>query len=98
VTSYGSAPTNAYGPLDQTYSAKWITDLSGSYTFGQLTLALGADNIFDVYPDRNNNNGSYLVPPGENGGSSNYGIFPYAGISPFGFNGRFIYTRLTVGF
>ncbi len=98
VTSYGSAPTNAYGPLDQTYSAKWITDVSGSYTFGQLTLALGADNLFDVYPDRNNNNGSYLVPPGENGGTSNYGIFPYAGISPFGFNGRFIYTRLSVGF
>jgi iron complex outermembrane receptor protein len=98
VTSYGSAPTNAYGPLDQTYSAKWITDLSGSYNFDRLTLTIGADNIFDVYPDRNNNNGSYLVPPGENGGTSNYGIFPYAGISPFGFNGRFLYTRLGVSF
>ena len=33
----------------------------------------------------------------ENGGTSNFGIFPYAGISPFGFNGRFIYTKLAVG-
>jgi iron complex outermembrane receptor protein len=97
VTAYGTTPSNAYGPLDQTYSAKWITDISGSYTWRQLTLTLGADNLFDVYPDRNNNNGSYLVPPGENGGTSNYGTFPYAGISPFGFNGRFLYTRLNFG-
>jgi len=98
VTSYGTTPTNAYGPLDQVFSPKWITDLSGSYTFDRLTFTLGADNIFDVYPDRNNNNGSYLNPPGENGGNSNYGIFPYNGISPFGFNGRFVWTRLVVGF
>ncbi|MEP6991505.1 MAG: TonB-dependent receptor [bacterium] len=95
VTSYGSTPTNAAGPLDQTFSPKWITDLSGSYGYQRFTITAGADNIFDVYPDRNNSNGS-LTP--ENGGTSNYGIFPYAGISPFGFNGRFIYTRLAVGF
>jgi iron complex outermembrane receptor protein len=96
VTSFGTTATNAFGPLDQTFSPKWITDLSGSYDFRRLTLTLGADNIFDVYPDRNNNNGSNN-PTGENGGTSNFGIFPYAGISPFGFNGRFIYTRLAVG-
>ncbi|MFI5256086.1 MAG: TonB-dependent receptor domain-containing protein [Gemmatimonadales bacterium] len=98
VTSYGSAPTNAFGPLDQIFSPKWVSDLSGSYTFNQLTLTIGADNIFDIYPDRNNNDGNYVTPPAENGGTSNFGIFPYNGISPFGFNGRFIYTRLTVGF
>ena len=31
-----------------------------------------------------------------NGGISNFGIFPYNGISPFGFNGRFIYTKLSL--
>jgi len=98
VTSYGTTPTNAYGPLDQVFSPKWITDVSGSYTLNRLTLTVGADNVFDVYPDRNNNNGSYLNPPGENGGNSNYGIFPYNGISPFGFNGRFLYTKLSYGF
>jgi iron complex outermembrane receptor protein len=99
VTSYGSAPANAYGPLDQVFSPKWVTDLSGSYTIGRLTLTAGADNIFDVYPDRNNNNGNLGTPysSAENGGTANFGIFPYAGISPWGFNGRFLYTRLAVG-
>jgi len=55
---------------------------------------LGADNVFDVYPDRQLNPGN---PTTSNGGTSNFGIFPYNGISPFGFNGRFIYTRLSLG-
>jgi iron complex outermembrane recepter protein len=96
VTSFGTTPSNAFGPLDQTFSAKWITDLSASYALKRFTVTLGADNLFDVYPDRNNNNGN-IVPTAENGGTSNFGIFPYNGISPFGFNGRFLYTRLTVG-
>ena len=93
VTSYGATPTNAAGPLDQTFSPKWITDLSASYSLRRFKVTAGADNILDVYPDRNNSNGS-LTP--ENGGTSNFGIFPYAGITPFGFNGRFIYTKLSV--
>ena len=94
VTSYGTTPTNAAGPLDQTFSPKWITDLNASFSLRRFTVSAGADNIFDVYPDRNNSNGS-LTP--ENGGTSNFGIFPYAGITPYGFNGRFIYTKLSVG-
>ena len=97
VTSYGSAPTNAYGPLDQVFSPKWVSDVSGSFTRDRLTLTVGADNVFDVYPDRNNNNGNYATLATENGGTANFGIFPYAGISPWGFNGRFVYTRLAVG-
>ena len=54
----------------------------------------GADNVFDVYPDRNLNPGN---PTTSNGGISNFGIFPYNGISPFGFNGRFIYFKLGFG-
>ena len=96
VTSFGTAATNAYGPLDQTFSPKWVTDLSASYQLRNVNLAIGADNIFDAYPDRNNNNGN-IVSTAENGGTSNFGIFPYAGISPFGFNGRFVYTKLTLG-
>ena len=99
VTSYGSAPTNQYGPLDQTFSPKWITDASASYSLRRFTISAGADNILDVYPDRNNSNGNLgpVFTSAENGGTSNFGIFPYAGISPFGFNGRFIYTKLAVG-
>jgi len=85
VTSFG---TPVDGSLDQTFEPKLITDLSASYTHSSsLTLMLGADNVFDVYPDKNSV-GSATV-----GGNANFGIFPYNGISPFGFNGRFAYVR-----
>jgi iron complex outermembrane receptor protein len=94
VTVAGTTPTNTTGTLDQTYGAKTLTDLSASYSLRRYTLTVGADNIFDVYPDRNLNPGD---PATGNGGISNFGIFPYAGISPFGFNGRFIYTKMSIG-
>ncbi|MGI8583718.1 MAG: TonB-dependent receptor, partial [Chitinophagaceae bacterium] len=38
---------------DQTFSAKWITDFVINYKILQgFTLGVGANNIFDVYPDR----------------------------------------------
>jgi iron complex outermembrane receptor protein len=96
VTSWSAQPTDAGGgTLDQTYAAKWITDLSASYSLrGRYTLMIGSDNVFDVYPDRNLNRGDLAAG---RGGLSNFGIFPYAGISPFGFNGRFVYAKLTLG-
>jgi iron complex outermembrane receptor protein len=95
VSVAGTAATNATGTLDQTYGAKWITDIGSSVTVrSRFTITVGADNVFDVYPDRNLNPGD---PTTSNGGLSNFGIFPYSGISPFGFNGRFVYTRLAVG-
>lgn len=89
----GATATNATGPLDQTYNAKVVTDLSAGYTLRRYTATIGADNIFDVYPERNLNPGN---PTTGNGGLSNFGIFPYAGISPFGFNGRFVYAKVAV--
>jgi iron complex outermembrane receptor protein len=90
VTSYGTTPT-----LDQTFSARWITDIAGSYTLlRQLRVTLGIDNLADVYPDRNNNPGDYRT---NSCGNANCGIFPYSGITPFGFNGRFVYARLSAG-
>ena len=94
VTVAGNTPTNTTGTLDQTYGAKTLTDLSASYTLRRYTVTAGADNVFDVYPDRTLNPGN---PTTGNGGLSNFGIFPYAGISPFGFNGRFLYTKLSIG-
>jgi iron complex outermembrane receptor protein len=69
--------------LDQTFSAKWVTDVNASYTFmRQLRLTVGANNVFDVYPDE------------QIAGNSNAGIFPYSNtLTTFGFNGRFIYAR-----
>ncbi len=90
VTLFGT-PTD--GSLDQTFSADWITDVSASYTFaGRITLAGGVDNVFDVYPDENS------LGDAATAGNNNFGIFPYNGISPFGFNGAFYYGRLSLVF
>ena len=69
--------------LDQKYGAKWVTDANVSVgLLPRFRLTLGVNNIGDVYPDEN-------IPL-----NNNSGIFPYNGISPFGFNGRFAYFRL----
>ena len=82
VASRGTA---ANGTLDNTYGAKVVTDLSAEARLARrFRLTVGADNLFDVYPDAN----SALT--------NNNGIFPYSGISPFGFNGRFVYARVNV--
>lgn len=82
VTTFGTTVAN-----DQTFDARWITDASlGLALRENLRFTLGADNLFDVYPEEN-----IAV-------NSNNGIFPYNGISPFGFNGRFTYARFNVRF
>jgi iron complex outermembrane receptor protein len=94
VTSLGPA-TPAGIALDQTFSAKWITDVAYSQTLlGRYRVTLGVDNIADIYPDRNNNPGDYRT---NSCGNANCGIFPYSGITPFGFNGRFVYARMSTG-
>jgi len=92
VTSRNPLSSNpATQVRDQTFGAKVITDVSGSYrVLDRLTITIGSDNVFDVYPDRNNQIGNNTTF----GGNSNFGIFPYNQISPFGFNGRFVYGRL----
>lgn len=85
ATRYGSVtltPNNS--ALDQTYGAKWLTDIAASYKTGGWKFTLGADNVFDVYPDE-----SIF-------GNSTNGQFPYSNLSPFGFNGAYVYAR--VGF
>lgn len=81
VTAISTDPAN-----DQTYGAKWITDLSLAYHFSNgLTVTGGADNIFNVFPDQ-------TIAANSSGG-----IFKYSGFSPFGYNGAFYYLRLSVG-
>ena len=70
---------------DQVYSSTWLADVEASYRWRDYTFALGAENIFDQMPDEN-------FPSTPQG---NFGIFPYPSQSPFGMNGRFIYTRLS---
>ena len=72
--------------VPQTFEPEWVTDLELGYRFAQFTLAVGAQNLFDTFPDRN-------LPA-----NSNLGIFTYPSHSPFGMNGRFVYTRLSYTF
>ena len=86
----------ALGPDDVKLSPKWITDIEVRYDIGsRVHLAIGADNAFDVYPDR--------LPFGPRPAAAGGGFYPqnaqyngYSIFSPFGFNGRFVYGR--VGF
>jgi iron complex outermembrane receptor protein len=86
VWLFGTTPA-----LDQTYRAKWLTDLDAAYTFaGRFTVSAGANNLFDVYPDRNKDADDEPI----GGPLSNSGIFPYNSVSPFGFTGAFYYVRV----
>jgi iron complex outermembrane receptor protein len=80
-------------PTDITISPKWITDVEFRVSpFGDergIELAIGANNVFDVYPDR--------LPAGGVFGLNNF-FLAYSSFSPFGFNGRFVYGRLSLEF
>ena len=86
----------ALGPDDQVLTPKWITDVSVSYDFKGLQLTVGADNVFDVYPDRR----PFGLRPAATGGSypATFQFLPYSNFSPFGFNGRFLYGRVAYSF
>ena len=102
VISPGSAAPTAdplsltdYGPDDIFLRAKWITDLEARWKVGGGTeFALGANNVFDIYPDRS--------PFGPRPGGGFYPVnqiyVPYSIFSPFGFNGRYLYGRASVSF
>ena len=99
----------------QTFGGEWLTDVHFAVRLIKNTeLILGAHNLFDVYPDRNEFNdlfGTFLsdlagVPfsniTDRSGnvipGTDSHGIFPYARTSPFGINGGFYYVRFNVRF
>lgn len=68
----------------QTIGSAGIFDAEIGYQLpANLNLSIGVRNLFDKYPDRLNTDNSF-------------GIFLYPQPSPFGFNGRFVYTRMEV--
>src|SRR4029453_12190246 len=88
----------AFGPDDIFLGKKWITDLEVRVKAGgRAELAHGANNLFDVYPDRS----PFGPRPADAGGGfypANQIYIPYSIFSPFGFNGRFVYGRAAVSF
>ncbi len=66
-----------------------IVDLSASYRFGTgTTISLGADNLFDEYP--NATRADLNVTSG-----NGVGALAFTRFSPFGFNGRYLYAKLS---
>ena len=88
TTFYGdvlSPGTLADGSADNHTGTRGLVDLEGRYTFPiGLTVSVGADNVFDVYPRQ--------IIPSQNTTSA----APFSSFSPFGFNGRFVYGRLAM--
>lgn len=77
-TSYNS--TSA--ALDQSFNPKWVFDLALNYSLERWAFTLGADNVFDTYPDR-------VIAANDNNGT-----LPYTVFSPFGFNGAYVYGKV----
>jgi len=83
-------PVNAFTgepqTLDQTFSAKTITDLSFSYDLNKnFTFTVGSNNLFDVYQDKHIHSGNVSS-----------GRFIYSRrVEQMGFNGRFLFARVS---
>jgi iron complex outermembrane recepter protein len=86
---YGKYQTSQLSGADcadclQTIGSAGVFDAEVGYQLpANLNLSIGVRNLFDKYPDRLNADNSF-------------GIFLFPQPSPFGYNGRFVYTRLEV--
>lgn len=93
--NYFSSWANQLEYPGQRFSGKATVDLDASYTFmDHFTLTVGANNLFDTYPDRiapTTTNPIYALTDSLADGQ----IYPRSG-GPFGINGGFYYVRLRV--
>lgn len=89
LTSYDSVlVANNNSTLDYETGKAVLLDLEGRYTFPfGVTAAFGVNNATDAYPNP--------TPTTVNGATGSVGFPSY---SPFGFNGRFFYGRLSYSF
>jgi iron complex outermembrane receptor protein len=84
LARYGEFCSFTLNPADdQDYAPKWLTDVEVSYRMSRYTVAAGAQNLFDVFPDRNTTVNSFN------------GIQTFPSQSPFGMNGRTLYARIS---
>jgi iron complex outermembrane receptor protein len=90
-------PVSANSQVVQVFGAKIVSDLNVAYQFGKATLTVGANNLFDVYPDKNIGSTVAGVAASVNG-ADNAGTLPYPLISPFAYTGRAIYAKLAYKF
>lgn len=73
--------------FDQTLSPKTIIDIEARLAAtDNITLSVGADNLFDEYPD------AFPIALNTTGNT------PFSNYSPFGYSGRFVYVKAAMNF
>jgi len=87
--------TKADSDIYEEIPPAWIANLDVGWRFTrQLTLGIGANNLFDKYPPQTS-----LAFRGDYGPGSDYqGFQKYSGFSPYGYFGGFYYLRLSYRF
>ena len=75
------------------FRPKIVTDLDLSYRLtDRLTLSIGANNLFDLYPDE------VIRSNPQRLGADAGGVFRYSEFNPFPYSGAFYYTRVALKF
>nr|WP_136250914.1 TonB-dependent receptor [Ningiella ruwaisensis] len=92
TTRYGEVQDVSDIPArNEVLEEKWVTDIDATYHFTEsLAFTVGANNVFDVYPDPTRENVEDVTTFSR--------LFAYSGFSPFGFTGRFVYGRVSLSF
>ncbi|MUH73242.1 TonB-dependent receptor plug domain-containing protein [Psychrosphaera haliotis] len=91
ATRYGEVVDVSSNPdNDEVLAAKWITDVEVSYQANEnWTVSVGANNLFDQYPQDTVNNIGF----------SNFNqIFTYSPFTPYSLDGRFVYGNVSYRF
>ncbi|MBV1900825.1 MAG: TonB-dependent receptor, partial [Kordiimonadaceae bacterium] len=89
---YGETQDPSTNPnRNEVIPSAWVTDLDIAYAVTEnVTWSIGANNIFDVYPQATRDSVVDVTTFSR--------ILPYSGFSPFGFSGRFVYGKVSVTF
>lgn len=83
-SDYGSFRDGSSDGIED-FGGKQLFDAEIGYQFNGVTLSLGSNNVFNVFPDR------VTIPE-----NLNNGTFIWPGSSPFGYNGRYVYVRTEI--
>jgi iron complex outermembrane recepter protein len=81
----------------ESYGGKGLFDAEVGYRFNLIKLSVGVRNLFDTYPDQPKST-VVVDDAGDTAKdfNNNFGTFPWAAASPFGYNGRFVYARTEI--
>lgn len=92
TTRYGETQDPSSNPArNEVIPTEWVTDLDVGYQLTEnLKLNVGANNIFDEYPDASRN---LIEDP-----TTFTRIFAYSSFAPYGFTGRFVYGNISYSF